>query len=72
MSTHSRSVYSISSAFLDTRLEEMEMPEDRVLEKLNTVSTAKRLANMVRNSVLIKIVAEMRDIMRDIMRPGAQ
>ena len=48
------------------------MPEDRVLEKLNTVSTAKRLANMVRNSVLIKIVAEMRDIMRDIMRPGAQ
>jgi ATP-dependent RNA helicase DDX49/DBP8 len=35
----------------DTRLQEMEMAEDRVLEKLNTVSTAKRLANMVRNSV---------------------
>ena len=30
------------------------MPEDRVLEKLNTVSTAKRLANMVCSSVLIK------------------
>lgn len=31
---------------INTKLEEMEMPEDRVLEKLNTVSTAKRLANM--------------------------
>jgi ATP-dependent RNA helicase DDX49/DBP8 len=40
--------------FSDTRLEEMEMPEDRVLEKLNSVSTAKRLANMVCNSLLIK------------------
>ena len=40
--------------FSDTRLEEMDMPEDRVLEKLNTVSTAKRLANMVCDSVIIK------------------
>jgi len=31
---------------IKTRLEEMELPEDRVLDKLNTVSTAKRLANM--------------------------
>ena len=42
------------------------MPEDRVLEKLNAVSTAKRLANMVCNSLLlIKYgIAEM--------RPGTQ
>jgi len=32
----------------DTKLSEMLLPEDRVLEKLNAVSTAKRLANMVR------------------------
>jgi len=32
---------------LDTRLEEMVLPESEVLEKLNIVSTAKRLANMV-------------------------
>jgi ATP-dependent RNA helicase DDX49/DBP8 len=31
----------------DTRLEEMTMNEEKVLEKLNTVSTAKRVANMV-------------------------
>jgi ATP-dependent RNA helicase DDX49/DBP8 len=31
----------------DTRLEEMTLPEARVLEKLNVVATAKRLANMV-------------------------
>ena len=30
-----------------TRLEEMELPEDKVLEKLNKVSTAKRQAYMV-------------------------
>ena len=41
--------------FSDTRLEEMEMPEDRVLEKLNTVSTAKRLANMVCNFVPMRV-----------------
>ena len=33
---------------LDTKLTEMTLPEEKVLEKLNTVSTAKRLANMVR------------------------
>ena len=32
----------------DTKLEEMTLPEERVLEKLDAVSTAKRLANMVR------------------------
>jgi ATP-dependent RNA helicase DDX49/DBP8 len=32
---------------LDTKLEEMSIPESKVLEKLNAVSTAKRLANMV-------------------------
>ncbi|KAJ7179195.1 DEAD-domain-containing protein [Mycena filopes] len=31
---------------INTRLEEMTLPEARVLEKLNTVATAKRLANM--------------------------
>ena len=31
-----------------TKLTEMELPEEKVLEKLNAVSTAKRLANMVR------------------------
>ena len=29
-------------------MEGMELPEEKVLEKLNAVSTAKRLANMVR------------------------
>ena len=33
----------------DTKLEEMTLPEERVLEKLSAVSTAKRLANMVRH-----------------------
>jgi ATP-dependent RNA helicase DDX49/DBP8 len=32
----------------DTKLTEMTLPENKVLEKLNAVSTAKRLANMVR------------------------
>ncbi|KAF8812387.1 DEAD-domain-containing protein [Phlegmacium glaucopus] len=31
---------------IKTRLEEMSLTEDKILEKLNTVSTAKRLANM--------------------------
>ncbi|KAJ6539286.1 P-loop containing nucleoside triphosphate hydrolase protein [Mycena capillaripes] len=31
---------------INTRLEEMSLPEARVLEKLNAVATAKRLANM--------------------------
>ncbi|KAF8351514.1 P-loop containing nucleoside triphosphate hydrolase protein [Amanita rubescens] len=31
---------------INTKLEEMKLPEDAVLEKLNAVSTAKRLANM--------------------------
>jgi ATP-dependent RNA helicase DDX49/DBP8 len=31
---------------IDTKLEEMDLPESKVLEKLNSVSTAKRLANM--------------------------
>jgi hypothetical protein len=31
----------------ETKLEEMDLPEDKVLERLNAVSTAKRLANMV-------------------------
>ncbi|KAL4267917.1 DEAD box helicase family protein [Pleurotus pulmonarius] len=31
---------------IKTKLEEMTLPEDKVLEKLNAVSTAKRLANM--------------------------
>ena len=51
--------------FADTRLEEMEMPEDRVLEKLNTVSTAKRLANMVCNFCANKSTALMRTMSRN-------
>ena len=35
--------------FADTKLLEMELSEEQVLEKLNAVSTAKRLANMVRS-----------------------
>ncbi|KZS91271.1 DEAD-domain-containing protein [Sistotremastrum niveocremeum HHB9708] len=31
---------------INTKLEEMTLPEEKVLEKLNAVSTAKRLANM--------------------------
>ena len=31
----------------DTKLTEMDMPETKVLNHLNAVSTAKRLANMV-------------------------
>lgn len=34
-------------AIVDTKLTEMTLPEEKVLEKLNAVSTAKRLANMV-------------------------
>lgn len=34
----------------DTKLSEMVLPEEQVLEKLNAVSTAKRLANMVSSS----------------------
>lgn len=33
----------------DTKLSEMVLPEEQVLERLNAVSTAKRLANMVRS-----------------------
>lgn len=52
MSTHAHRFILSHLRFSDTRLEEMQMPEDRVLERLNTVSTAKRLANMVCNFVL--------------------
>ena len=31
----------------ETKLEELVLPEEAVLSKLNAVSTAKRLANMV-------------------------
>jgi hypothetical protein len=39
--------------FIETKLEEMELPEQKVLEHLNAVSTAKRLANMVRNKLCL-------------------
>jgi len=42
-----KTLTSTTHESLDTRLEEMVLPESKVLEKLNTVSTAKRLANMV-------------------------
>lgn len=34
--------------YTETKLHEMDCPEEPVLVKLNAVSTAKRLANMVR------------------------
>lgn len=34
------------SLSVETKLTEMELPESKVLESLNAVSTAKRLANM--------------------------
>jgi ATP-dependent RNA helicase DDX49/DBP8 len=39
----------------DTKLSEMVLPEEQVLEKLNAVSTAKRLANMVRFIPILQI-----------------
>jgi ATP-dependent RNA helicase DDX49/DBP8 len=41
----------------DTRLSEMSLPEEQVLENLNAVSTAKRLANMVRSVFILQIAA---------------
>ena len=40
---------------IDTKLSEMVLPEEQVLEKLNAVSTAKRLANMVRFVPILQI-----------------
>lgn len=40
------------TASVDMQLNEMNVPEARVLEKLNAVSTAKRLANMVSTSYM--------------------
>jgi len=37
---------------IEVTLEEMELPEDDVLEKLNAVSTARRVANLVRQQSL--------------------
>ena len=66
MRTCNPSVYIYAHLdFSDTRLEEMEMPEDRVLEKLNTVSTAKRLANMVCKFCPNKSKALLRDAFRN-------
>lgn len=39
----------------DTKLSEMVLPEEQVLEKLNAVSTAKRLANMVRFVSILRL-----------------
>lgn len=36
--------------YAETKLEQMTVSEEKMLESLNKVSTAKRLANMVRNS----------------------
>ena len=45
----------MTDAIPETQLEEMNLPEDKVLDKLNAVSTAKRLANMV-GAYLIVVV----------------
>jgi hypothetical protein len=42
---------------VETRLEELNLPEDQVLAKLNLVSTAKRLANMVGMSLPCRALA---------------
>lgn len=39
----------------DEKLSEMVLPEEQVLEKLNAVSTAKRLANMVRFVSILRL-----------------
>lgn len=39
------------STIPETKLTEMTLPEEKVLDKLNIVSTAKRLANMVRTLI---------------------
>ena len=65
MSTHAHRFILSHLRFSDTRLEEMQMPEDRVLEKLNTVSTAKRLANMVCNFCANKSTALLRSPFRN-------
>ena len=41
-------------SYLGLKLTEMVLPEEKVLEKLNAVSTAKRLANMVRSLYRIR------------------
>lgn len=47
MQFHSTELRALTLVCKDTKLVEMTLPESKVLEKLNAVSTAKRLANMV-------------------------
>jgi ATP-dependent RNA helicase DDX49/DBP8 len=42
-------------AHSETKLVEMNLPESKVLERLNATSTAKRLANMVRHLVTVVV-----------------
>ena len=50
MSVRARFADEAADVRVDTKLEEMQMPESKVLEHLNAVSTARRLANMVRSA----------------------
>lgn len=43
-------------SYVETKLEEMQLPEQKVLENLNAVSTAKRLANMVRTASFLSVL----------------
>ena len=46
---------ALINEFADTKLSEMVLPEEQVLGKLNAVSTAKRLANMVSFVSILRI-----------------
>ena len=48
--------FSELNVLVGTKLDEMVLPEDEVLKKLNAVSTSKRLANMVRRHTLFFIL----------------
>lgn len=47
MSLHDTEGHGLMHPYLGTKLGTLTLPEDKVLDKLNAVSTAKRLANMV-------------------------
>ena len=44
--------YEAHDITTETKLVEMILPESKMLEKLNTVSTAKRVANIVSDDIL--------------------
>lgn len=66
MSPHDGQNHELIQSHLGMKLTTLTLPEDRVLEKLNAVSTAKRLANMVvvprfRSYWMLNFVQELHD-----------